>query len=544
MKKSFAIFLLLCGILAFDTQVSKAEVNIDEARLIPVLHGGRVKPLDAYAREMIYSISEKGSINGVEPLKLFFIWMNNPEAAQKAEVILIDYLPLREKIGLDMQKRRTSYESLANNSKFHSFIEEIRQLPDAEQKKIHKEGGALFHRAMLLQDIFRGEIPLVPSADPSQPWASPIHIHGQSNEQVEYIAHTWIDLVKSYQEGNQSKFDNAARELTHSIKNLAGTQMVSHTHLKVEAWYHKVHPARWAWIFYLISFLLFLAVAIIGKPQYRPIAVVVWMIGFVSHLGALLLRAYISGRAPWSNMYESMQMMAFGIVFFALMFEIFGKVRYFLPASAVLGMIALIINDSSPFDPFISPLVPVLKSYWLTYHVMIMMLGYSACALAMGIGHFVLGYEIFGSKNSQILHQLDRALYRVIQLAMLFLIAGIILGAMWANESWGRYWGWDPKETWSLITWFYYLALAHGRFSNWWKRTGTAVLSIVGFPVVLMTYYGVNYFLVGLHSYAGGGKPEMMPPLVWFYLIFEVVFLVGYWVLRKRQLALSTSVAK
>lgn len=544
MKQSIVFLVTISAFLNFLPFTSNAEVNIDAARLIPVLHGGRVKPLDAYAREMIHSISDKGSIHGVEPLKLFFLWMNNPESAQKAEVILVDYLPLRQKVGLDIQKRRTSYEALANNPKFHSFIDEIRRLPDSEQKKIHKEGGALFHRAMLVQDIIRGEIPLIPGPNPSQPWSSPIHVHGQSDENTEHIAHLWIDLVRSFQDGNQTKFDQAANELARIIKKMAGTQMVSDTHLAVEAWYHKVHPARWAWILYLISFLLFLAVSIINKPQYRFIPVIIWSAGFAMHLGALLLRAYISGRAPWSNMYESMQMMAFGIVFFAMLFEIFSKVRFFLPASAVLGMIALIINDASPFDPFISPLVPVLKSYWLTYHVMIMMLGYSACALAMGIGHFVLGYELFGSKDSTKLQQLDRALYRVIQLAMLFLIAGIILGAMWANESWGRYWGWDPKETWSLITWFYYLALAHGRFSGWWKRTGTAVLSIVGFSVVLMTYYGVNYFLVGLHSYAGGGSPEMVPPLVWFYLIFEVVFLVGYWLLRKRRIALITSTTK
>lgn len=539
----FILFFSFLAISLFPTEVF-SSTSVDAARLIPVLHGGRVKPLDAYARETIHNISDKGSIGNVDPLTTFFQWMTQPEAAQKAEVILIDYVPLRQKLGLELHKRRTSYETLANNRTFHTFIDEIRRLPDSEQQKIHKEGGALFHRAMMLQDVFQGEIPIIPGSDPTQPWKSAAHQHGQSDELTEKLAHYWMDMVRAFEKSDQSTFDKMAFALSSATKSLAGSQMVSDTHLKVEAWYHQMNPARWAWIFYLISFLMFLAVSVIGKPNLRWVAVVFWVAGFVSHAGALLLRAYISGRAPWSNMYESMQMLAFGIVFFALFFELFSKSRYFLPASAVLGLIALIINDASPFDPFISPLVPVLKSYWLIYHVVIMMLGYSACALAMGIAHFVLGYEIFGSKDSNQLHHLDRALYRVVQIAMLFLVTGIILGAMWANESWGRYWGWDPKETWSLITWFFYLAVAHGRFSGWWKRSGTAVLSIVGFPVVLMTYYGVNFFLVGLHSYAGGGKPESMPVLVWYYVIFEVLFLLGYWFMRKRQMDTAPEAAK
>jgi cytochrome c-type biogenesis protein CcsB len=533
MKKFLFVLLMLAALVV----QASATVNVDAARLIPVLEGGRVKPLDSYARETVHNISGKSTLDGQDPLTSMFNWMVNPEPTGKGEIVLIDYLPLRTKLGFDPSKRRTTLEQIRNSKTFDSYIAELRRKPDNEQNKLDKEAGALFHRAMLLNDAIEMEIPLIPGSDPSQPWMSPPGVMSKTDDQTVKVFQEWVGMVQAFKNNDQAGFDAAAMSFKEDTKRLAGNAMVSDTHLATEEFYSKYRPAMIAWIFYLLAFLTFIGVAIAEKPHLRWTAVTLWGLGFAAHIAALGLRAYISGRAPWSNMYESMQMLAFGIMFFALMFEVFSKARIFLPASAVLGVIALIINDASPFDPFVSPLAPVLKSYWLTFHVMIMLLGYSACALAMGIGHFVLGYELWGKKDSQQLVHLDKALYRVVQVAMLFLVTGIILGAMWANESWGRYWGWDPKETWALITWFYYLAVAHGRFSNWWKRTGTAVLSIVGFPVVLMTYYGVNFFLVGLHSYAGGGAPEPMPPLAWFYLGFEIVFLLGFWYLRTKKLS-------
>ncbi len=538
---------LILALALFSGSIAFAAINVDAARLIPVLEGGRVKPLDSYARETIHNISGKSSIDGLSPLNTMFNWMVNPDQAQKAEVILIDYLPLRQKLGYDASKRRISLETIRKSNTLDAYIDELRTKPDNQQTKLDKEAGALFHRTMLLNDAMNSALPIVPTSDPNAPWSSPAelasHNHDGHNHEAEVspLVQKWVTILDAYKNSDQNAFSMAAEDFAHTTKQMAGSHMVSDTHLSVESSYSKYHPAMIAWILYLLAFLAFIGIAIVEKPKLRWVAVALWVAGFAAHLIALLLRAYISGRAPWSNMYESMQMLAFGIMFFALMFEWITKVKWFLAASAVLGVIALIINDASPFDPFVTPLAPVLKSYWLTYHVMIMMLGYSACALAMGIGHVVLGYELWGKKDSAQLQQLDKSLYRVVQVAMLFLVTGIILGAMWANESWGRYWGWDPKETWALITWFYYLAVAHGRYSNWWKRTGTAVLSIVGFPVVLMTYYGVNFFLVGLHSYASssGGNPEPMPPVVWIYGILEAVFLVGFWMIKRKRLALE-----
>ncbi|MDK9700454.1 MAG: c-type cytochrome biogenesis protein CcsB [bacterium] len=539
MSKLTIHIALVASFLCILVVPSFAAVQPDAARMIPVLDGGRIKPLDTYAREQVRNIYGKSSIGGQDPLQSIFQWISDPDASAKAELILIDYLPLREKLGLNPGKKRFSLETLRDNAAFGALIEEVRHMPDNEQKKIHKEAGATYHRAMTLSQVLNQDLPLVPPADPHQPWGSPArHDHGVANdEQIHRAMGYWVDMGKAFAMNDQNGFNTAASQFASTTKTMAGSTMVTDTHLKVESWYHVNHPARWAWVLYLLSFLLFVSFSVANKPNLRWIAVTVWLTGFAAHLAALLLRAYISGRAPWSNMYESMQMLAFGIMFFAVFFEFFSKAKVFLPASAVLGVIALVVNDASPFDPFVTPLAPVLKSYWLTFHVMVMMLGYSACALAMGIGHFVLGYEIYKPKDPAQLANLDKALYRTVQIAMLFLVTGIILGAMWANESWGRYWGWDPKETWALITWFFYLAVAHGRFSGWWKRTGTAVLSIVGFPVVLMTYYGVNFFLTGLHSYAGGGSPEPMPPLAWVYLVFETIFLIGYWMMRKKRLS-------
>jgi ABC-type transport system involved in cytochrome c biogenesis permease subunit len=163
---------------------------------------------------------------------------------------------------------------------------------------------------------------------------------------------------------------------------------------------------------------------------------------------------------------------------------------------------------------------------------MTIMLSYSALALTMVLGHIVLFLQLFRPGKTDLPRTLSGLLYRTLQIGLLFLAAGIIFGAVWANESWGRYWGWDPKETWSLITFFVYLAIVHARFAGWLRDFGLAASSILGFLSVVMTYYGVNFILAaGLHSYgfAEGGQLFVM-----LYVVIEIA-LISMAFLRHRS---------
>ena len=178
-----------------------------------------------------------------------------------------------------------------------------------------------------------------------------------------------------------------------------------------------------------------------------------------------------------------------------------------------MATIALVVADNSPaiLDPSLRPLQPVLRSnFWLVIHVMTITLSYAAFALALGIGNITLGYFLVRSKNRQAIAGLTRFTYRALQVGVLLLAAGTILGAVWAAYAWGRFWGWDPKEVWALITLLGYLGVLHARYVGWVKERGLAALSVVCFSLVVMAWYGVNFVLgAGLHSYGfGGGGQE------------------------------------
>jgi ABC-type transport system involved in cytochrome c biogenesis permease subunit len=207
-------------------------------------------------------------------------------------------------------------------------------------------------------------------------------------------------------------------------------------------------------------------------------------------------------------MYESVVWVGFGIAAIAFLLELLSRKRYYLLAAAPLSVVCLVLADSLPavLDPSIAPLVPVLRdNFWLSIHVPTITLSYASFALALGVGHVALCNYLFTPQASQRLKTLSQLNYRVLQVGVLLLTTGIILGGIWAHFSWGRFWGWDPKETWALIALLCYLAPLHGRLVGWIGDFGIQVASIVSFNAVLMAWYGVNFVLgTGLHSYGFG----------------------------------------
>ena len=227
--------------------------------------------------------------------------------------------------------------------------------------------------------------------------------------------------------------------------------------------------------------------------------------GFLLQAAGFATRVAIAGRPPVTNIYESVVWVAFGTVLFALIFEGIYRSRYFLLAATPVAVVSLILADTQTLalNRSINPLVPVLRdNFWLTTHVLTITLSYAAFALALGIGHIALGKVIRGRRPEATLYNY---LYRTLQVGVLLLATGTILGGVWANYSWGRFWDWDPKETWALVTLLAYLFVLHGRIAGKWAGFGMAVGSVLAFQGVLMAWYGVNFVLgVGLHSYGFG----------------------------------------
>ncbi len=264
---------------------------------------------------------------------------------------------------------------------------------------------------------------------------------------------------------------------------------------------------------YLLATILYFVYVPFRHRAVGITASLVALVGWGLVTASMIARAVIShrlgwGHAPFTNLYESMVFFAWAIVLIYLVIEWRYKNRTIGAFVMPFAFIALAYTTIGPgIRTQIEPLIPALQSNWLVAHVITCFLGYAAFAVSCGVSLMYLLKAWASERGRDIgflpdLRVLDEINYKSVVVGFPLLTLGIITGAAWANYAWGSYWSWDPKETWSLITWLIYAAFLHARFARGWRGKKTAVLSIIGFAAVLFTYLGVNLLIVGLHSYA------------------------------------------
>src|SRR3989338_214174 len=252
-----------------------------------------------------------------------------------------------------------------------------------------------------------------------------------------------------------------------------------------------------AFLFYAVGALLYVWIFFKPSTRIRPIAVASIVLGLLSHTIALAVRWKSSGHAPLSDMYESLVFFSWAFVLAYLLIDLFLKISR-LGFFVLLCNIAILVYAFS-HDSTIKPLMPALQSNWLLLHVSACFFSYGAFAISF-IASFI--YLMPFHKKYFSLEQLDQVIYKSILFGFPLLTFGIGSGAIWANEAWGTYWSWDPKETWSLVTWLIYALYLHLRLMKGWRDEKLAWVGLIGFLSVIFTYIGVNYFLAELHSYA------------------------------------------
>ncbi|SFM61311.1 c-type cytochrome biogenesis protein CcsB [Thermodesulforhabdus norvegica] len=263
---------------------------------------------------------------------------------------------------------------------------------------------------------------------------------------------------------------------------------------------------------WLVSALLYMIMVIFRRERFGKLGTLVSFLVLCLQTIGILLRWKESydlgiGHAPLSNLYESLVFGAWAIMVIYLLLEYRSRFRSFGVIPSLLAFLAMAYASFSPrVDDRIQPLVPALKSNWLIAHVITCFLGYAAFAVSFGLSLIFLARKKFEHSKLLEVFPAPRVIedlnYRVVMFGFIWLTLGIITGSIWANSAWGSYWSWDPKETWSLITWLVYAALLHARAVRNWRGTRVAWFSIAGFCCVLFTYFGVNFLLSGLHSYA------------------------------------------
>ena len=306
-----------------------------------------------------------------------------------------------------------------------------------------------------------------------------------------------------------------------------------------EKLYNKVNIFERLFPFYgtlgFVMLILLFVGLIRGKESFNmliKICIGLFLIAFVFMTLGLAVRWYISGHAPWSNGFESMIYIAWATILAGAFF--IKKSKITVAVTAILCSLTLMVAHLSWMDPEITNLVPVLKSYWLVIHVAVITASYSFLAIGALLGFLNLILIIFRNvKNMKRINPTIEELTKINEMNLIvggfLLTIGTFLGAVWANESWGRYWGWDPKETWALITVVVYAFVVHMRFTPGLRGTyAFNFVSLISFSSVLMTYFGVNYYLSGMHSYASG-DPLPIPTFVYYSIvIIAVVSIYAY----------------
>lgn len=524
------------------------RVDTSVLERIPIQEGGRKKPFSTFATEAMQGMSGRASLRAADGEAIPAVravtdlWLDGGGWRDRP-LILVNLHPFKEAVGLPAGRKLFSYSELAGNERLRAMLGEIRALRaddrNAELDRLQEEAVAVGSRVAEFESLIAGRaFAFVPHpTDGGARWLpldrATTYYPGATGEM---IGREFADLRTAYQAGDGDRFLELTKILRDQLAGLDPAHYPDAGLIGLEHFYYGFHPFRVAWILYALAGIVLLVGMGWARRGSYVLGWVLALTGLAAQVFGFACRIAISGRPPVTNMYESVLWVAFGCVLFALIFEAIYRSRHFLLGAVPVAVVSLILADSQPtvLSSAIDPLVPVLRdNFWLTTHVLTITLSYAAFALALGVAHIVLGRVVIGRKPSPALYNY---IYRTLQIGVFLLGTGTILGGVWANYSWGRFWDWDPKETWALIAFLSYLVILHGRIAGYWSGFGLAVGSVVAFLSVVMAWYGVNFVLgTGLHSYGfGTGGYGVVLMIVLAELAFTGFAIWRYRVLRKR----------
>jgi cytochrome c-type biogenesis protein CcsB len=555
------LILFVCGAVssAQERAADSRALDFKQFGLLAIQDGGRRKPLDTFARETLIRITARSTYtdkNGRAWQPNDFIlsvllethdWKNEP-------MVLVSLGKLKEQMGLTNTQRRFSFAQLAGSAELQRLTNEAHSAKRAEKPldRLQQEAMSVSERLALFAHVMDGSAFLIVPAPKNETdtWVvpDPSAIAGYYNEtQFAPALALTTKTMRAYQEGDAFTLSSAARQLRENLRALSPSIYPQDRQLRLEYFYNHFEGFYRAIWFYGFGFLALL-IAHLRKRGFalRNFGLALAILGLAFHGSGIVMRCMIGGRPPVTNMYESIIWVSFAVSFFGMIFFARYRTPVYLLAALPVTLIALLLVHQMPIamPSNIDPLVPVLRdNFWLTIHVLTITLSYAAFALAMGFGHILLWRYARNPSDARADASMHFWLYRVLQLGVLLLAAGTILGGVWANYSWGRFWGWDPKETWALIALLCYITTLHGRLAGWWTQFGLVVASVVCFLAVLMAWYGVNFVLgKGLHSYGFGiGGETYVASFVVVDLAF-VAFAIWRYRMSKRALAPSREI--
>ncbi|WP_452603164.1 cytochrome c biogenesis protein CcsA [Pontimicrobium sp. MEBiC06410] len=497
--------------------------------------GGRMMPVNTYASELLRKLSKKDYYETLDANQVFLSIQESPMLWYNVPIIYLRSKKadsIRKIIGLPKTEEYATLLDFFTEDFRYKLDPYINEASKAQVKNgFEKEFMETHQRVTLLSNAIEGralKIFPIPN-DENNKWISTFEYRNEGyNEKIKDSSYaSFIDLGFNWylQTLNKAKKENdfkEAEKLLASFKkiqnNIGSEVMLSDDKINAEITYNKydIFKKLYSWYMYAGTLLFILLIFQIFKDKSKGVSVAinifkVIILGlFIIHTAGLVVRWYISGHAPWSDAYESMIYVAWATMFFGLAFG--RKSDLTLASTAFVTSMILMIAHWNWMDPAIANLQPVLDSYWLMIHVAVIVASYGPFTLAAILGIVTLLLMILTNENNKAKMLLNIKELTIINemaltVGLVMLTIGNFLGGQWANESWGRYWGWDPKETWALISIMIYAFVIHMRLVPGLRGRWTYNLSsIIAYASILMTYFGVNFYLSGLHSYASGDQ--------------------------------------
>jgi cytochrome c-type biogenesis protein CcsB len=519
---------------------SVPEEHLKKFGALPVLSSnGRIMPINTFSSEILRKVHKSTVIGKLNSDRFLLSFIALPEMWARIPLIALPNEDLA--MFFNLSPKQCAYIEIfdANgNYKLNEKLEIAYNKPPADRNRFDKDLIKLDEQVNIIHQIFNYQLlNLFPKEnDPEKRWyASGDDLSSFSGQDSAFVANAMIWYSETLQHGMKtgdwSEADKVLNLIATYQQKRNNTVDVNPKRLAAEIKYNRLEFFRWSKTGYLSLgglLLVFSFLRLFRRRKWQTGIILVLGTGisavFLFHTFGMGMRWYIAGRAPWSNSYETMVYVSWAMISAGMLFARRSVIAFAL--ATLFAGIVLFVSGLNWMDPEINPLVPVLKSPWLMFHVAVIVAAYGFMGISCLIGLTNLVIMSLHTKNSQITDRIKELsiineMSLIIGLALM--TAGTFLGAVWANVSWGRYWGWDAKETWALVTVIVYAAVLHLRLVKRWNSIWLFNLtSIVAFASVLMTYFGVNYFLSGMHSYGQTGSTGNL----FVYILFVVLIIV------------------
>jgi cytochrome c-type biogenesis protein CcsB len=540
-------------VLSFDKEHAAqfGELMVQDAT-------GRMKPIDSLSTEIVAKVNRGKEILGLTPTQVVLGMMLAPDSWREITMIRTANKELNKIIGIDENSKYSSFSQFFEfpsemaGYKISPYVDEAIRKAPGKRNKFDKAVLKIDERVNVAYMVYTGSLLRIWPApnDENNKWMATIeamqNLQMRDAEVIRLLAVNYFNAVEdAKQSGDWSEANKALRGISNYQKDVGAAIYPSETKIQTEILYNKLNifERLWPYFFFVGFVLLILSFAKIIKPAMKidwasKTTMALIILFFIALTAGLGMRWYISGHAPWSDGYESLLYISWATVLAGFIFSKNSPIT--LAATAILAGLTLFVAHLSWMDPQVTNLVPVLKSYWLTIHVSMITASYGFLGLGALLGFIVL--ILFNLKSESNQKQIGASIKELnainemsLMIGLAMLTIGNFLGGVWANESWGRYWGWDPKETWALVTILVYAIVVHLRFIKpIYSDYSFSAISLLSFTSVIMTYFGVNYYLAGMHSYAKGDPvpiPDFVP--ITYGIIFAIIILAY----RKRHLS-------